>query len=60
MSRADGIDALMSWGSRSGSSFLGRAWSQHTLIRIAYAYEGATLHRRAPKLPLSLGLSDAV
>ncbi len=43
-----------------GILFSGRAWSEPTLIRIAYAYEQATLHRRAPKLPLSLGLRNAV
>jgi amidase len=32
-----------------GVSFFGRAWSEPTLIRIAYAYEQATKHRRAPK-----------
>jgi amidase len=32
----------------SGLSFLGRAWSEPTLIRLAYAYEQATRHRRPP------------
>jgi amidase len=32
-----------------GISFFGRAWSEPTLIRIAYAYEQATKHRRAPR-----------
>jgi amidase len=31
-----------------GITFLGRAWSEATLIRLAYAYEQATKHRRAP------------
>ncbi len=31
-----------------GGSFFGRAWSEPTLIRIAYAFEQATRHRRAP------------
>ena len=31
-----------------GCSFFGRAWSEPTLIRIAYAFEQSTLHRRAP------------
>lgn len=43
-----------------GILFFGRAWSEPTLVRIAHAYERATQHRRAPKLPLSLGLNDAV
>ena len=33
-----------------GVSFFGRAWSEPTLIRIAYAFEQATGHRRAPRL----------
>jgi amidase len=47
-------------GLPAGILFTGRAWSEPTLIRIAYAYEQATHHRRAPKLPLSLHLRDAV
>jgi amidase len=31
-----------------GISFFGRAWSEPRLIRIAYAYEQATRHRRPP------------
>ena len=31
-----------------GLSFFGRAWSEPTLIRLAYAFEQATLHRRPP------------
>jgi amidase len=33
-----------------GISFLGRAWSEGTLIRLASAFEHATHHRRAPDL----------
>ena len=32
-----------------GVSFFGRAWSEPTLIRIAYAFEQTTEHRRAPR-----------
>lgn len=32
----------------AGITIYGRAWSEPTLIRIAYAYEQATRHRRAP------------
>jgi len=32
-----------------GISFFGRAYSEPTLIKIAYAYEQTTKHRRAPK-----------
>ena len=31
-----------------GISLFGRAWSEPTLLRLAYAYEQATLHRRPP------------
>ena len=43
-----------------GILFFGRAWSEPTLIRLAYAYEQLTRHRVAPKLPRTLGLRDAV
>jgi amidase len=32
-----------------GMSFIGRAWSEPRLIALAYAYEQATKHRRAPE-----------
>ena len=32
-----------------GISIYGRAWSEDVLIEIAYGYEQATMHRRAPK-----------
>jgi amidase len=32
-----------------GISFFGRAWSEPTLIRLAYAFEQATKHRRPPR-----------
>ncbi|MGE3275847.1 MAG: amidase family protein [Vicinamibacterales bacterium] len=32
----------------AGITFYGRAWSEPTLIKLAYAYEQATHHRRAP------------
>ena len=35
----------------AGVQLLGRAWSEPTLIGLAYAYEQATKHRRPPSLP---------
>ncbi|MEK7668258.1 MAG: amidase [Gemmatimonadota bacterium] len=32
-----------------GLSFFGRAWSESVLLRLAYAYEQATRHRRLPR-----------
>ncbi len=38
-----------------GISFFGRAYSEPTLIKLAYAYEQATKHRRAPEFTPTLG-----
>ena len=42
-------------GLPSGISFFGRAWSEATLIKIAYAYEQATKHRTPPTFAPTLG-----
>jgi Asp-tRNA(Asn)/Glu-tRNA(Gln) amidotransferase A subunit family amidase len=38
------------WGARlpAGMTFFGRAWSEATLLKLAYAYEQETRHRRPP------------
>jgi amidase len=43
-----------------GVSFFGRAFSEPTLIRIAYAFEQATKHRVAPRLAATLDLGEPV
>lgn len=37
-------------GAPLGATFTGQAFSEPTLIRLAYAFEQATLHRRSPRL----------
>ncbi|HEX7585518.1 MAG TPA: amidase, partial [Prolixibacteraceae bacterium] len=38
-----------------GISFFGRAWSEPTLIKLAFAYEQATKHRKAPGFLKEIG-----
>ena len=42
-------------GLPAGVSFFGPAWTEPTLLRIAYAYEQATQQRRAPTFAATLG-----
>jgi amidase len=48
------VPAGMVLGLPVGISFFGRAWSEATLIGIAYAFEQATLHRKAPTFKASV------
>ena len=41
-----------------GLSFFGRAWSEPTLIKLAYTYEQATKHRRPPTFAPTANLSQ--
>ena len=42
-----------------GFSFVGAAWSEPRLIALAYAFEQATKHRRAPTYPRSVNVWNA-
>jgi len=51
------VPAGFVFGLPIGISFFGRAWSEETLIRIAYAYEQATRNRRAPSFAATANLT---
>jgi len=51
------VPAGAPFGLPVGVSFIGRPWSEGTLLRLAYAYEQATRHRRPPALPPGADLS---
>jgi amidase len=51
------VPAGFHMGMPMGISFYGRAWSEPTLIRLAYAFEQATKARTAPGLVPTLELS---
>jgi amidase len=46
------------YGLPVGVSFFGRAWSEPTLIKLAYAFEQATKHRAAPTFGERIKLSS--
>lgn len=49
------VPAGMIEGLPVGLSFFGRAWSEAVLIRLAYAFERTTMHRRVPQFLPTLG-----
>jgi amidase len=44
------VPAGQVFGLPVGVTFMGPAWSEGTLLRLAHAFEQATLHRRPPAL----------
>ena len=48
------VPAGFVYGLPAAISFVGTAWSEPTLIRLAFAYEQASKHRRAPTFSKSL------
>jgi len=51
------VPAGFAYGQPVGISFIGRAWSEATLIKFAYAYEQATRHRRPPTFAATADLT---
>jgi amidase len=53
------VPAGFIFGLPVGISFFGRAWSEATLVKIAYAFEQATRHRKAPRFLPTAELTGA-
>ncbi len=53
------VPAGFAYGLPVGMSIFGRAWSEPKLISIAYSFEQATKHRKAPRFLPTIGLDGA-
>ena len=53
------VPAGFVFGLPVGISFCGRAWSEPKLIKIAYAFEQSTRHRKAPQFLTTVDLSSS-
>jgi amidase len=51
------VPAGQAFGLPVGVSFIGKAWSEGTLLRLAFSFEQATRHRRAPRYLPTVDLS---
>jgi amidase len=51
------VPAGFAFGQPVGITFIGRAWSEATLIKFAYAYEQATKHRHSPTFAATADLT---
>ncbi len=52
------VPAGQAWGLPVGVTFIGRPWSEGTLLKLAYAYEQASLLRQPPRFLPTADLSN--